>query len=404
MSLAIALAGGIWLVEQRESISVVEEQTALLEKQVAIAVRQETQVATVTRSTQSPAAISSNNEPIDWARAVQRSSDQANLLEKIELDKRLAAMSLNELIAALEETRKQGLPEEWISRIFIPALAAKDPRTALDRFSGLAGDDFSVVAALQGVLKTWAGKDLEQACGWLDSQIAGGKLMTTSISGVNAVRAYYERVLVGALISSNPELAGERIGKMTEEEAHQVLRGFESDTRDGLKKEDHATFARIARAGLPEAMRLDVLSDLAGRLSEKGDTEVAEYLAGIQATPVERDSCVATAVAQKISNWGSKRAVTFEEVDTVRGWALSQNAEGVDTATGKALGKGIHDDGMSFGEAADLALHYQETPGGDDILVGFLSTHTNEHCAEAHPMAEKIKDPVKRAALVRTFR
>jgi hypothetical protein len=38
------------------------------------------------------------------------------------------------------------------------------------------------------------------------------------------------------------------------------------------------------------------------------------------------------------------------------------------------------------------------------VLVAFLSDHDSDHCKDAHPLAEKVRDPAKRAALVKTFR
>ena len=73
----------------------------------------------------------------------------------------------------------------------------------------------------------------------------------------------------------------------------------------------------------------------------------------------------------------------------------------VDAATGHALAAAMLGDGMSFKDAAALALHYHEAGAGDDILIHLCGSQGGkDNKPAARIVAEQISDPKRRAAIL----
>ena len=400
--LAVALiAGGVWLNSKRAQIAEIETQTALLEERIVQAVGPAAQ-SSIPTPTDEPGGIPSRepsqaSESIDWQMIIGSITTPGNRRERQELQHRLQAMSFPDLIDEMEQARKHGLNDHWVVMIFLNPLADKDPASALDLFYRDAPR--SARTTLRSAFNSWATQDPARSSAWLDQQIALGHLDATQLDGVNEMRVHFEEALLESLIKSNPQIAEQRLNMLTEEEAYRVLQTFGRDLRRRLEKDDYAHYAHLIREGLPEARQLSLLSETAGRILHQGDAEFTGFLSAIQATPAERDACVAHAIGRKISHAFGDGAVTVEAVDEIREWAGSLDAGGIDRAVGGAIGKSVLGRRVPFEDAAELALHYQTISGQDDALIGFLSNHQRSHCDDAQALVDRIKDPARVAEL-----
>jgi hypothetical protein len=311
-------------------------------------------------------------------------------------------MTSGEIAGAIDEIDQLDLPadsREQLAGIFLPALAAKDPEAALNRFL-IAGDsrspDMTVTGILTNALEDWAQKDLGKANAWMDRKISSGVFESKSLVGYCPMRIQLEGVLVRGLLASDPAAAGRRLAELTEDGAIRVLRRDYAYANS--QDEDDAAYATLMRDILSESRRMEVFSHKASRLS-KNYADVSEYLKRIDATPAEQEACVEAVAGTKMNVIGYDRAVTLDEVDALREWAGTNHSD-IDTVTGKALGNAINGNSMTFDEASALVLHYYEASGDDTVIRAFLASDARSFGDMARALAEKISDPGQRAEIL----
>ncbi len=397
----VVIIGGGWLFMQQRSISTVETQTASLEKQIA-ATRPQSLVPPGAAMKGSTKTKDAEDMTVDWKKILLQLSGQGDRRELTRLCKRLEGMTSGEIGAAIDEIGRLDLPAEsrdQLARIFLPALAAKDPEAALNRFLK-AGDsrdpDMTVTCILTKALDNWARKDLGKANAWMDRKISSGAFDSKSLVGYAPMRIQLEGVLVRGLLPSNPAAAGRRLTELTEEGAFRVL---SRDYVYAFKQDaDDAAFATLTREILPESRRIEVFSKDASRLA-KNYADVSGYLDRIDATPVEREACVEAVAGTKMNSIGYERAVTLDEVDALREWAGTNHSD-IDKVTGTALGNAINGNRMTFDEASALVLHYYEASGDDTVIRAFLASEARCFGDKARALAEKITDPGQRAEIL----
>jgi hypothetical protein len=284
----------------------------------------------------------------------------------------------------------------------LPTLVGKDPEMALNRFIKKAGDrrsGSSFIPSLERAIKIWAEKDSRMACAWLDRKIASGVLEGNSISGVNETRLHLEQSLFKALLPNSPQSAGDRLMAMNTDEAFLLMGNLVSSA---TARENPDKFAALSRQSLSDTQSIRILAQAAS-LPSMDYAAVSAYLDKINASPAEREACVSAAAERIIGSLASHRGVTIEEVDAMRSWAGAQHPS-IDRLTGKSLGNSIHSEGMSFAEASELADHYHQTTGNDEVIIGFLSS--NAHCDidGSRVLAEKISDPSIRAEMLENLK
>lgn len=395
----ISMAGAVWLNKQRNSISTLEARTAVLQEQIAL-------VAAPASPSRAPQGVSGDApsaeepdapEPIDWQSIAGTIASPSNRAERKKLQERLRDMDFQQLNDEMERARMHGMDERGLLVLFLEALAAKDPGSALDLFCRVPPESTGPI--LRDTFHAWVTREPAQAGEWLDRQIALGQIDSTQLNAVNPMRVHFEEALLASLIKTNPSLAETRLNRLTEEEAFRVLQTLGRDLRRRLEPQEYAHFARLAREGLPEERRLSLLADAAVLILHHGDEDFSEFLNTIEATPAERSASVATAIQRKISHSFSSGEVDPAAADEIRGWAANMGADGIDMALGAAVGRSVSGRRVPFEDAAGLALHYQETSGSDDALIGFLSNHQPSHCAEARALLERLGDPASHAQL-----
>ena len=94
--------------------------------------------------------------------------------------------------------------------------------------------------------------------------------------------------------------------------------------------------------------------------------------------------------------------VTRKSIDPLRDWLSRQAPQEVNSIIGKSLAEAAQDDGeFNFAKASQLALHYQQSGGGDEVLVAFLKSYAaRSNLQEALQLADRIADPQRRAAIL----
>jgi hypothetical protein len=163
----------------------------------------------------------------------------------------------------------------------------------------------------------------------------------------------------------------------------------------------------MVRDQVPAKEQAETLAQQASRLvGDEGYAKVTGFMDRIAATPAERVACVEQAAESRIRSISYQKKVTREDLDTLREWAKTQAPDSTDRVTGKALVTSIQGGGkMDFAEASELAVHYHEASGNDDVLASFLDGHAaRSNKDQARVLAGKITDAERREEILKEFR
>lgn len=397
-ALALAIAA-LWLGSQQRSISALEEKSGSLRKRIEAA-RQE--AAGEGRTVGENGTSRKTAKGIDWKKiaekqsAAQSGNDVQSMRAMMETQRVLLEMSTDQLLVQLDEIDALDIPTELklkLQGMIIGVLAQKDPRLVLERFSDQIGKAQGGISwQLGSAFQQWASKDPAAAVAWMDARIAEGKFASTALDGKNDQRLQFERGLMGALLSTDPEAAAKRIAELPPEQGAEVLR---SGFIFGVKPGNEMALANLIRQQMPEGQRTKVLAEALGQLVHQGGYErVDKFFGEIAPSQEEKDAVVTNAFQNKLRNTRDKAklAATVEES---RAWAMKHSPEATDRITGQALG-GMHD----FAAAAELAVKYHEQAGNDEVLIAFLGSDiTRFHAEAATALLDKIADEQKREEL-----
>ena len=411
--IALALAG-IWIANQHQSVSALKDATTALQKQFAAARSSGTDPADA-KSTAATQATK-NQKPLDWKKAgallveLERNEGMGDMRALNSLKQRLQAMSQAELIAALDEVVTLGLPADSLASLeqaLLEALIAKDPEVALTRFTDHIGATSRGMswsfARLQfsNTFTDWAAKDPAKAAAWLDQRIAAGKFDSKATSGKNQLRDPFEGALIEALLGTAPDAASRRLSAMPADKRGDFLyRNLAGTLDEGA----YPAFAKLIREQLPEKWHVGVISKQADRLGKrKSYAEITAFMDQIAATPAERVECVEEAAEARIRSIANGRKITREDLDTLREWTTRESPD----ATGRIIGEALitameRGPQLDFAAASELALHYHQASGNDDVLVSFLDrVSRSEKTEQARALAAKITDAKRREEILK---
>ena len=406
--LALAVVA-TWVGSQRHSISTLEGESQTLQKHI-----RETREALAgadaaeDRST-GPAKSGNDNEPIDWKEisgklAGMNQGGMPDMRVMMRLQKRLLSMDKEEIAAALDEIATLDLPDDarnMLENMLIGPLVQKDPEYALTRFAGrLRDDDGSLRWQLSTAMSQWAKKDPVAATAWFDQQIAAGTFDSKSLDGKSQTRIQFEGSLISQLLKSDPDAASSRLGAMPEDQRNDAMHNF---AYRPIKEEDQPAFARIVREQLPEDEQAETIARQAARLVAKDDfSKVTAYMNRIDATESERSACVEQAASSRVSQVTSARAVSREDIDSIREWAGTASPESTDRITGSVLSESMNQEHkLEFSEAAELAVQYNQNSANDEVLATFLeSWHARNHQEQARELAARISDVERREKIL----
>ena len=171
-----------------------------------------------------------------------------------------------------------------------------------------------------------------------------------------------------------------------------------------LKEENYLAFATLVREQVPENERMPLIAGQATFLRSRGGyAEVTRYMDRIAATPAERVACVeqmARSVTQAIIH---EKPMTREDLETLREWTTRQAPDSTGRITGKALADAMrYGRKLDFATASELALHYHQASGNDDVLISFLDDSSgSENTEQARALAAKITDAKRREEILK---
>ena len=403
----------IWIGSERRSTTLLEKRSSLLKE--ALAARASgSGTDTAASKPKSPDQLAKEKGPVDWKKVaaqlaeMREAGGMGDMRTYLRLQQKFSAMSKEELVSALDEIATLDMPDEsrqMLQQLLLGPLCEKDPEYALTRYFDRVDDQNGMMSwRLASAMRDWAGKDPAAATAWFDQQIAAGKFDSKSLDGKSRARMQFEGSLIGALIATDPAAAALRLKSLPEDQRADSLQS----TGYGIKDENQLAYANLIRNGLPEKAQAEAFSrQIQTRLSEKGYTEITEYLNRIKATPAERAICVQQAAESKIQQLSRNRKVTREDLNAMREWTTSQAPATTDKVTGLALANSTQaNKKLEFSEAAVLATQYHEASGNDDVLVSFLMAYdpNNGSKEEARVLAQKISDVKKREETLGRFK
>jgi hypothetical protein len=407
--LGLALAGlAYWNFSQRQSESALAAKSQALRQRITTT--QKTEATTEKLKTR----LKSTGQPLDWKnlakRMVAAQLDDSATVDGVldSFQQRMAEMTVAELFTALDEVSALGLEAEAkaiLEETLVEVLIERDPGQTLVKFADRIQDESDGVGwHLAGALGQWAERDLAAATAWFDQEITAGRFESKSLDGQSEARLEFEAALIHPLLAAAPKAAAARLAALPEGQRRTALEQI--DTAESSLSGQQA-YMELVRELVPKDERGDALSHLISEVMPEGDyPQVTQFLNGIQATPEERTVATTTAVGNRLEHISSERAVTKDDIETMRTWLKQQSSATVDRMTGEALGQAIQDDtGLDFSQAAALVSEYHQSSGNDDLITGFLTrAAADAKNAEAIALAGKINDPKRREEALANLR
>ena len=412
--LAVLVLAGVWLMNQRQAISAVEDTNTQVQKNITAARSPSPSAVLVSAKpvtqikAEPPVKAVQANGPLDWkeiaaqCEAILQNHD-AKELDR--LNRRFGMMSVAELLAALENVATLGLPaasQRLLMNSLLMPLVAKDPEVALTHGMDFLGDEtFATGWQLADVTKKWAEKDPARAAAWFAEQIATGRFESMSVDGKNHIREKIEGGLFGALLDTDPAAAARSLTTMTEEQRAQVLDMY---SVKAIKQEKQLDFVQLLRSHLSAQDQAKLLGKQGFSMATSGDyAKLTDFLQRISATPAERAAFASEAAMKKVISISGDQKVTRADFDAVREWTRVQAPGASDTITGKVIADSvIYGGNITFAEAAELALQYHKASGNDDTLIAFLRGYPASFNREAaRGLAAQISDPARREEILK---
>lgn len=407
----VALVGAsIWLVRQRGEIADVHKKIGAVRTHIATAGGNISDGS----SSERPAATRtapSGKSSISWQRLAELTHERSQGIfarqEMLRAEMKIHAMTPAELVAALGEIDALGLDVRTagdLTEKIIEALGKKDPGAALDYLTdgklrlGLRG------RIMEDILSNWMKKDMGAAIGWLDGRIASGALDSKALDGKSYQRIGLEAILLSQLITSDPASASRRLLALPENQRFDVFSGLTQIRRDekAFSESDLAAYISLVRGTLATNAQSAVITKPVARIAQQpGYDKIDQYLESVTATPDERTTAVREAGETKFRFLANENRLNVETVDTFRQWAAKQSPDSVDQITAAALAGVSLNGANAFDRAADLASHYHDRTGNDQILIRFLGNgYNNGNKEKARTLAGKISDAAVRQRIL----
>jgi hypothetical protein len=400
------VAAGLWIGSQRRSISTLELENEALRGRIEVARQSSAATPEYPSLAGQRNAKSKATRPgpkVDWKRiaatqAAMQSGGDGDMRSMVALQKTLHAMSVEELLAGLDEIATLDLSDDakrQLEGTLIGILSNKDPQAALERFADrIGGSDGGLTWQLSNAFQSWSAKDATAAAAWMDAQVAAGTFENKRLDGQHDPRIRFEAGLIQNLAASDPAEAARRLAALPEDQRDEVFTSrFHFRIRPGTEK----AVADLIRTQVAPDDRLATLGRSSAPLVREGYGKVGEFLGTIDASAEERAAVVGESLRERFKN-GDEMTTS---VDETRAWILAQAPGDAERLTGEALAH--MSEWMEFPEMAKEALKYQQASGNDEALVAFLKNAPEESRFEILELAEKISDPAKRAEVEARF-
>ncbi|RYD23982.1 MAG: hypothetical protein EOP88_01965 [Verrucomicrobiaceae bacterium] len=408
LPLATIIAAACFLISQSRAISSTKRQAENLQKQITVTGRNGDSATTFPEDPAFRRQATAKGS-INWQRFAELTGGYggAGIFARQELlraEKRIQAMSPEELLAALATTKDlelDGRSRGEIQGRLITALGEKDPAAALTCLIAPDADRMLNGGIMDRILTKWIHDDFTAALAWFDGKIADGSLDSKSVDGSNHRRFAIEGGLLDHLSMSDPETAARRLTAYPEAYRANI---FEQLTWSFKTEDEGRLVARmeLARAALTPQAQAKILTDSIKPLSRSGDyTKIDAFLEKVSATPQERADSMAQASKERFMQVSRRDQLDIAEIDRFREWAAGHSLDKIDESAGKALAatsSSYRSGRDSVEKIRELLSHYQDTNGNDDMLMGFLSGGAfNGQRDKIRLLAGDIRDPELRA-------
>ncbi len=341
--LAILLVA-IWTYTGERAISHAETTRADLQQQIIHAGGEGSLVAASTKTAKRP--VADPDAAVDWQSAAALAAhdellNAADVRAMLALRERLAKMSREEIIAALDEIEQLGLGGEAqrrLEKLLLDPLIAQDPGYALERFRDRIADDATGTGwQLSKALREWAKRDLPAAQAWFNKQIADGTFDTATLDGKSDLRVQYEAALIESLLATDPNAVAARLAELPDDQRREVL---EQIPFGDLSQDVQKTYAELVRGMVPADEQAGSFAHISGQLVDPaGYGRVDAFLDAVQATTAERAAAAIQTAQSRLELLGQRGDVTREHVNELRTWLERQAPGQVDRIIGKALGE-----------------------------------------------------------------
>ncbi len=298
----------------------------------------------------------------------------------------------------------------------LAAIATRDPALAVTTAVASFGNGTSFLQQLGRSeaprhFATWARKDLLAAKVWLDEQEKSGKFQLpgspdhfTSRSALNG----FKTGLIAAMVFANSPDTAAYLSAMPLDERFYLINGSIGAADRGTTPPggDFAGYLTVIREQLPGKEHDEALKNLAGALSDLsgGSPEVSALLVAGQATPAEREIIVRASVMKVL---GAGRmppdlARDARILAETRDWLRQE----IPAKTNEILREGMELATQNKIRRADLKIQELRAlaePSDESLVVTLSREDFTPRLSEALELAAKIKDPVRRAAVIQTL-
>lgn len=402
-----------WNAIELRSIASAETETSALQEKISTAAAAEGGAHAPLIAKSAPKAEESNGrESSKWQDVStrirnSRNSEKARMLAMAEFEKKLADMSQQEKIAALDEIEGSDLTAEErqsLESAILDPLMKEDPEYVLDRFADrIEGDENGIGWQLSSALEQWAKTDLAAATAWLDRQIANGNFDSKTLDGTSEMRMKFEASLMESLLASDPEAAAQRLAGLPEAQRRETLQQIPFEK---LSAAEQKSYTDMVHQLVPADEQDGAIGHVGGELASQGYDKVSAYLDSTGASPANRLAAAGETAQIQLEKLAGKGNVTLNDVDQLRMWLAKEAPDNIDKITGKAIAEAAQNDGkFQFSEASQLVLHYQQASGKDDVLISFLKSYSaRSNLDEAIQLADMITDPKRRVAVLKSLR
>lgn len=388
-SLAL-IAGAIWLGVQSHGLSELRSETLDLRQRLA-------------SSGKGVSRISANRDEKDFGHLLITSKFTPH--DQVQLRKAIVEMDRDQLLAVLDQIEALSDNSQALDALLpylAVALAGKDPQVAVERLVGYyaAGRD-KLELPICEALSDWAKRDPAAATHWLDQLAATGAIDKRTTGNLFGCRPILEGALIARLVGANTESAARRLEGLPL--AQKQMTFLSASTR--LDVSDAAAYAELVRSQSDEVNPTWVFSRQAEELAKQsGYAGVGDYFSRISPTAAEYETMITAAGIQKLRPGVYEPVIQIPAIDTFREWSDTQSPSSTDRATGLMLAHMIEGN-IPVAQGIELALHYHETTGNDDVLIGFIQGgFVRQRREQARELAQKISDPTRRDAILKSIK
>ena len=328
--------------------------------------------------------------------------------ERVVLRKVTAAMSKDELIAALDRIAGSASGEgsdELLEECLVKALIEQDPELALTRYADRISDPADGLALqLPSALLANAHRYPTAAAEWLDLKISEGLFEGRSLDGVSEARTEFEASLNGVLLSSDVNAASKRLADLPDDQRREVLEGIEFSRLGAEGKKAYVDLLRETIRENENAVSFDhIVSELIPR---GGLAEVSKFFGEIEATQEDRGFSGDRAASEHFEAIATTRQVTGQDLDTLIEWLERQCPENAVRISATVLAEMAANRGSAgFAEGSRLLLESRAGKDNDEILAEFLeSDAAYENLPNALELAGRISDGKLRTKIIGNLR